>query len=93
MNNIEVFSEQLKKRIMCTAIFAAFFSVALLLRYFYKESYIFTIRADIIAMALQVIGLPFIFLSIKYIKCPSCKESAGSGWNIKECKSCGEKLK
>ena len=93
MNNIEVFAEQRKKRIIYSTIFAVFFIAALLLRHFYEDSYIFTIRADIIATALQIIGLPFIFLSIKYIKCPSCKASASSGWNIKECKSCGEKLK
>lgn len=93
MSNIEVFAEQRKKRIIFTAIFAAFFILALLLRHFYEGVYILTIRSDIVASMLQLIGLPFIFLSIKYIKCPSCKESAGSGWNIKECKSCGEKLK
>ncbi|UUA73938.1 hypothetical protein [Cellvibrio sp. QJXJ] len=93
MSYIEVFAEQKKKRIIYTAVFAIFFLVAVLLRHLYEGSYIFTVRADIVAAALQVIGLPFIFLSIKYIKCPSCKESAGSGWNIKECKNCGEKLK
>lgn len=93
MNNIELFADQRKKRIIYTSVFAAFFIAALLLRHFYENSYIFTIRADIVATALQIIGLPFIFLSIKYIKCPSCKQSAGGGWNIKECKSCGEKLK
>jgi hypothetical protein len=93
MNNIEIFAEQKKKRIICTLIFAAFFLSALLLRHFYENSYIFYIRADIVAAVLQVIGLPFIFLSIKYIRCPVCKENAGNGWNIKECKSCGEKLK
>lgn len=93
MSNIEIFAEQKKKRIIYTIIFAVPFLSALLLRYFYSDAYIFSIRADILATTLQVIALPFIFISVKYIKCPSCGESAGGGWNIKKCKNCGEILK
>ena len=93
MSNIEVFAKQTKKRIIYAAILIGLIISALLLRYFYESSYIFTIRADIIASVLQVAALPFAFLLVKNLKCPSCKENAGNGWNIKECKNCGEKLK
>ena len=93
MSNIDVFLEQKKKRILFTALFFALWVPALAIRYLGDDMYIFHIRADIFATALQIVGLPFIFLSMKYIKCPACKESAGSGWNIRECKNCGEKLK
>jgi len=93
MNSIEVFSEQKKKRITFTVVFFAFWVPALAIRYLGHDLYILHIRADIVATVLQIFGLPFIFLSMKYVKCPACKESAGSGWDIKQCKSCGEKLK
>lgn len=93
MNHIELFADQNKKRIIYTLIILLFWIPAIALRYLGDDLYVFHIRADIIATALQVISLPFVFLCVKNIKCPACKKNAGGGWNIKACKNCGEKLK
>ncbi|WP_151033195.1 hypothetical protein [Cellvibrio sp. KY-GH-1] len=92
MSNIEVFAKQTKKRIIYSAILIGLLISAMLLRYFYESSYIFTIRVDIIASVLQVAALPFAFLLVKNLKCPSCKENAGNGWNIKNAKTAGRSL-
>ncbi|RYG17137.1 MAG: hypothetical protein EOO07_11740 [Chitinophagaceae bacterium] len=93
MNHIEIFFENKKKRIIFTAILLVFWVPALAIRFFSHDMYILHMRADMVATVLQIVGLPFIFLSMKYLKCPACKENAGSGWDIKKCKNCGELLK
>jgi hypothetical protein len=93
MNNIVIFAEQSKKRIIFTSIFGVLFLSGIVLGYFYGSIYILNVRLETVALILKAIALPFIFISIKYLKCPSCKERAGSGWIIKECNNCGEKLK
>lgn len=93
MSNIEIFSEQKKKRVLFTAIFLLLWIPACVIRLFFGDTYIFHIRGDIIATAFQVAGLPFIFISLRYGKCPKCQENAMTNWNPDKCKHCDEPLR
>ncbi|MCJ8301520.1 hypothetical protein [Shewanella sp.] len=99
MDIIDTFNQQKKNRVKYTVWALIFFLPALLIKY-YKESIAdmfalsasFSIYLQVFALLLQTVGLVLIFFTYKNSKCPSCTKIAGSGWNVKECKSCGQKF-
>ena len=71
---------------------------ALAIQLYFEPAYLLGIRADIVTLALQSIGLIFVFIGLKYSKCPSYNQNAGNagnagnGWSVVECSKCGVKF-
>jgi len=86
------FKSRKQKRIICTVIFMIFWLPALAIQLYFDQTYLLGIRSDIVTLALQAVGLIFIFLGFKYSKCPSCNKNAGNGWKVIECNKCGVKF-
>ena len=86
------FKTRKQKRIICAVIFMVFMLPALAIQLYFEPAYLLGVRADIVTLALQSIGLIFVFLGLKYSKCPSCNQNAGNGWSVVECNKCGVKF-
>jgi len=92
MDFIEKFRIQRKKKIIHTILGLAFWIPALAVSVLDLTFSFIPMRMDYFTLVLQGIGLIFILFAYMYSFCPKCESLAGSGWNISECRKCGERL-
>lgn len=94
MNDIiTTYAARRKKKIFYCMISLLILLLAMYIKYLNHQELIFNIKKFHIVILLQLLVLVPILWAIKYSKCPACNKNAGSGWNVKRCDYCGEKLK
>ena len=92
MDVVEKFKLQSKKRVINSIVALTFMVVALAISYYDLTLSIISIRMDYFTLILKGIALLFIYFAYIHSLCPKCEKLSGTGWNITECKNCGEKL-
>ena len=92
MDIVERFKIQSKKRVINSIVALTFMVSALVINYYDLTFSFIDMRMDYFTLILKGVALIFIYFAYIHSLCPKCSKLSGTGWNITECKSCGEKL-
>jgi len=92
MDIVERFKVQSKKRVINSMVALTFMVSALAISYYDLTFSFIGMRMDYFTLILKGVALIFIYFAYIHSLCPKCSKLSGTGWNITECKNCGEKL-
>lgn len=92
MEVLEKFQRRQRKRTIVSYTAIALMGLGQWLKW--EDSYLFfeSLTLPMIGVGMQGLGLGFIYLILKFSKCPVCEKNAGNGWVVTECQNCGQKF-